>query len=291
MGSARETHLQVGGGRLHAIEWGPASGRLVLLLPGLTANARGFDLICARLADAGLRAVAFDLRGRGRSDVTPAGTYGWEGHARDLIDAAKALCAGRVHPVGWSMGAFVAMQAAACLAPGRIGRMVLIDACGRPPAAAMPLIQRSVDRLGASYPSATEYLARLRALGTIAPWHPSRSCLHAGLVSMLHRFRHVTAARLLAPWAVPFATAGTLSSELSSRRSPDLNVRFATRLSGCYRDRSLLGWFEIVAGCTNNVEQVGCNGCLVGRSGLEPSHECGDRGTLTTTVSSEPHNE
>jgi len=167
----REIDLRVGGGRLHAIERGPAAGDVVLCLPGLTANARGFDLICDRLAADGRRAVALDLRGRGRSDVTPAGSYGWNAHARDVLDVVATLGAQHVGVIGWSMGAFVAMQAAR-LAPGRITRLVLLDACGRPPADAMPLIRRAVGRLGASYASAEEYLARLRALGTITPWHP-----------------------------------------------------------------------------------------------------------------------
>jgi len=169
--AGREIDFQVGGGRLHAIERGPADGDLVLCLPGLTANARGFDLIGDRLAGAGRRVVALDLRGRGRSEVTPAGSYGWDAHARDVLDVAAQTGARRVGVIGWSMGAFVAMQAAR-LAPGTLTRVVLIDACGRPPADAMPLIRRAVDRLGASYPSAEDYLARLRTLGTITPWHP-----------------------------------------------------------------------------------------------------------------------
>jgi len=169
--AGREIDFRTGGGRLHALTWGPAAGDPVLCLPGLTANARGFDLICERLAAAGLRAVALDLRGRGRSEVTPPGTYGWEAHARDVLEVAAACGTRRVGIIGWSMGAFVAMQAART-APGRIARTVLIDACGQPPDDAMPLIRRAVDRLGASYASADEYLARLRTLGTITPWHP-----------------------------------------------------------------------------------------------------------------------
>lgn len=157
------------GGRLHAELSGPPDGRLVLCLPGLTANLRGFDVMGGRLAGAGFRVAALDLRGRGLSDVTPPGTYGWPAHARDVAAAAAALGRGRFSVVGWSMGAFVAMQLAG-LAPGRLERIVLIDACSPPSADVLTLIRLAVERLGAVYPSADEYLARMRALPTIERW-------------------------------------------------------------------------------------------------------------------------
>jgi pimeloyl-ACP methyl ester carboxylesterase len=167
---ADELDLQVTSGRLHAIGRGPRSGDLILCLPGLTANARGFDLICGRLSAAGLRAVALDLRGRGRSEITAPGTYGWSAHARDVLEVATHLGAAHFNLVGWSMGAFVAMESAR-LAPERLARIALIDACGRPPADALSLIRLAVDRLGTSYPSIEDYLTRLRSIGTITPWH------------------------------------------------------------------------------------------------------------------------
>ena len=38
-----------------------------------------------------LQLVAVDLRGRGRSEVTGAGTYGWRSHARDVLGVANAV--------------------------------------------------------------------------------------------------------------------------------------------------------------------------------------------------------
>lgn len=157
------------GGRLHAQLSGPPHGRLVLCLPGLTANLRGFDVMGERLAGAGFRIAALDLRGRGLSDVTPPGTYGWPAHARDVAAVAAAFGRARFSVVGWSMGAFVAMQLAA-LAPGRLEGVVLIDACSPPSADVLTLIRLAVDRLGAVYPSTDEYLARMRALPTIERW-------------------------------------------------------------------------------------------------------------------------
>jgi pimeloyl-ACP methyl ester carboxylesterase len=157
------------GGRLRAELTGPPDGRLVVCLPGLTANLRGFDEIGRRLAAAGFRVAALDLRGRGQSDVTPPGTYGWPAHARDVSAAATALGRERYSVVGWSMGAFVAMQLAA-LVPGRLERLVLVDACSPPAPGVLTLIRLAVERLGAVYPSADEYIARMRALPTIERW-------------------------------------------------------------------------------------------------------------------------
>jgi pimeloyl-ACP methyl ester carboxylesterase len=164
-----EMDIRVPAGRLHAELGGPADGHLVLCLPGLTANLRGFDLIGRRLAAAGFRVAALDLRGRGRSDVSPPGSYGWPAHARDVLDVATALGRERFSVVGWSMGAFVAMQLAA-LAPGRLDRLVLVDACGPASPEVLALIRLAVERLGATCPSADEYMARMRALATIEHW-------------------------------------------------------------------------------------------------------------------------
>jgi len=157
------------GGRLHAELSGPADGRLVVCLPGLTANLRGFDEIGGRLAAAGFRVAAVDLRGRGRSDVTPPGTYGWPAHARDVAAAASALGRERFSVVGWSMGAFVAMQLAA-VAPGRLERLVLVDACSPVSDDILALIRLAVERLGTVSASADEYIVRMRALPTIERW-------------------------------------------------------------------------------------------------------------------------
>jgi pimeloyl-ACP methyl ester carboxylesterase len=161
--------VRVPSGRLHAEVSGPRAGPLVLCLPGLTANLRGFDVIAPRLAAAGLRVAALDLRGRGRSDVSARGTYGWPAHAADVETAAHALGVERYAVVGWSMGAFVAMQMAA-RARGRIDRVVLIDACGSPSQDVLALIRLAVDRLGTTYTTAIEYMIRMRALPTIARW-------------------------------------------------------------------------------------------------------------------------
>jgi pimeloyl-ACP methyl ester carboxylesterase len=103
--------------------------------------------------------------------VTGPGTYGWVSHARDVLGVADSLGAASFIVIGQSMGAFVAMEIAR-LAPGRLDSVVMIDACGAPDPATVPLIRAAVERLGAIYPSLEAYLALVQRLGTVRPWSP-----------------------------------------------------------------------------------------------------------------------
>jgi len=121
------------------------------------------------LTGAGHHVVAMDLRGRGRSDITPPGSYGWDSHVRDLLDIAERYGADSFDVVGHSMGGFIGMSLAAQY-PQQCSRLVLIDAVGAPEPGALLSIAKSVSRLGRTYPSASAVLSHMRAAGTIAPW-------------------------------------------------------------------------------------------------------------------------
>jgi pimeloyl-ACP methyl ester carboxylesterase len=167
-GSVAALDLDLPSGRLHAERRGPAGSPVVLCIPGLSANLRGFDFLAERLADDHV-VVAFDLRGRGQSAISPPGSYGWPNHARDVLAAADRLGAADFSVLGQSMGAFVAMELAR-MAPGRLTSAVFLDACGQPDPATLAPIRAAVDRLGAVYPSFDGYLALVRQLGTVRPW-------------------------------------------------------------------------------------------------------------------------
>lgn len=161
--------LQLEAGPLRALRRGPDSGPPVFCVPGLSANAQSFDAISTNLAQRGRQLVALDLRGRGFSPAPSPGTFGWRGHALDLLAAASKLGFAEFDLIGHSMGAFVSMQAAA-LAPGRVRRLVLIDAAGVPEAGVIPPILAAVQRLGATYPSAEAYCEQVRKIGAAVPW-------------------------------------------------------------------------------------------------------------------------
>ena len=166
---ASTKRIQLTSGALHVESNGDPRGRLVLCVHGLSANCRSFDRFVPVLTGAGHHVVAMDLRGRGRSDITPPGSYGWDSHVRDLLDIAERYGAGSFDVVGHSMGGFIGMSLAAQY-PQRCSRLVLIDAVGAPEPGALLAIAKSVSRLGRSYPSASAVLSHMRAAGTIAPW-------------------------------------------------------------------------------------------------------------------------
>ncbi|MEA2682411.1 MAG: hypothetical protein QOK05_739 [Chloroflexota bacterium] len=168
--TAGEFDLQVPGGRLHARRFGPKDGPLVIGIPGLSANLKTFDYFAERALGEGIQLVALDLRGRGKSDITPAGTYGWDSHARDVVAVADQLGATKFSVIGSSMGGAVGMEIAG-LFPGRLERLVLIDICGGPDPRSLSLIQAAVDRLGTVYPSLEAYIGLVRGIGTVEPWN------------------------------------------------------------------------------------------------------------------------
>jgi pimeloyl-ACP methyl ester carboxylesterase len=169
LATGTEFDLQLASGRFHAQRFGSSTAPLVLCLPGLSANLKSFDFICERIAGERLQVVALDLRGRGQSEVTAAGTYGWDNHARDAFAAADALGAKRFSIIGQSMGGAVAIEAADQDA-GRLERIVLLDICGTPDAASLVPISAAVSRLGQVAPSADSYIQAVKGLGLIEPW-------------------------------------------------------------------------------------------------------------------------
>lgn len=161
--------IEVPAGRLRAWAFGPDDGALVVGVPGLTANSREFAALAPALAGAGRRFVALDLRGRGLSDVTPSGTYGWGAHAEDVVQAAAKLGAESFDLVGHSMGGFVGLQLANDR-PDRLRRLVLVDALGAPDQDALIPIGAALQRLGQVSGSADAHVAAARDGGYVTPW-------------------------------------------------------------------------------------------------------------------------
>jgi pimeloyl-ACP methyl ester carboxylesterase len=110
---------------LHARDWDGGDGTPVVLLHGLASNARIWDGVAQRLAGAGVRVAALDLRGHGGSEQ-PATGYDFATVCRDLEAALLALGAERPVLAGHSWGANVALQYAAERA-GAVAGLVLVD--------------------------------------------------------------------------------------------------------------------------------------------------------------------
>jgi pimeloyl-ACP methyl ester carboxylesterase len=111
---------------LHARDWGGAAGALpVVLLHGLSSNARIWDGVATRLVVAGLRPVALDQRGHGESEQPDSG-YDFATVASDLGHVLDAMGIRRPLLAGHSWGANVALQHTAAH-PGEVAGLALID--------------------------------------------------------------------------------------------------------------------------------------------------------------------
>lgn len=113
--------------RLHAREYpGAADALPVLCLPGLTRNARDYDVLARRLAGT-RRVLAIDLRGRGESAYArDPMSYVPLTYAQDIAALLADRKIERFVAVGTSLGGIVTMLLAGML-PGRIAGALLND--------------------------------------------------------------------------------------------------------------------------------------------------------------------
>lgn len=125
---SREVEIEIPGFTLAARVWGEPEGRPVLGVHGWLDNAATFDRLAPHLE--GLRLVAIDFPGHGRSGHRPEGmSYHFVDLVPVMLDAADALGWERFSILGHSMGAAAATLVAGT-EPERIERLALIDGLG-----------------------------------------------------------------------------------------------------------------------------------------------------------------
>jgi len=165
--------LRLTSGRVRARRIGSPKAPLVLLVHGLSAHLHAFDDIVDILTAPDRQLVALDLRGRGRSEITPAGTYGLDAHCRDVLEAATLLEADQFDLVGWSMGAMIGICIANS-APERLRRLVLIDAAGgdKIDPGAVDKVAKGLARLEMVVEQRSDYVQALKTASGISPWTP-----------------------------------------------------------------------------------------------------------------------
>ncbi len=124
----RAVDVPVPGGTLRVGVWDApvADAPTALLVHGVTASHRSWQLVAEQLPD--VRLIAPDLRGRGRSHPeTPAGLpTGMAAHADDMAAVLDHLGVDRTLVVGHSMGGFVGVVLAD-RHPDRVDRLLLVD--------------------------------------------------------------------------------------------------------------------------------------------------------------------
>ncbi len=116
--------------RLHWLEWGPPEAPPVLLVHGITGNARDWQVL-ATTAALTHRIVALDLRGHGESAWAEGETYEHLDYIADLLAMIERIGA-PVTLIGHSIGGHVCLVLAA-LKPDLVASLVLVDIEAFPP--------------------------------------------------------------------------------------------------------------------------------------------------------------
>ena len=117
--------IELDGCTVHCLESGDPAGRAVVLLHGMKFQAETWRELgtLAQLADQGLRVLAVDLPGFGRSPANPCAPGEVVHRLLDKLDIDRAVL------VGPSMGGRVAMEYAIAH-PERLAALVLVGAVG-----------------------------------------------------------------------------------------------------------------------------------------------------------------
>ncbi len=124
-GAPAEREVDLGGRRLHYLEWGDPGLPDVLLVHGWDGTAHYWDLVAPGLAERH-HVVAITLCGRGQSDPDPTGQYRFADYANDLWEATQRLGFRRMAFVGASLGGLIGLPYAAAHLE-QVERLVLAD--------------------------------------------------------------------------------------------------------------------------------------------------------------------
>jgi len=125
--AAREDFADLPGVRLWYMDSG-GSGVPIVLLHAATGSVRAWEHQIAPFEAAGLRVIAFDRRGWGRTTIQPSGPQPGTA-ADDLRALLDQLGLSRVHLVGTAAGGFVALDFALSF-PDRLRSLVVANSIG-----------------------------------------------------------------------------------------------------------------------------------------------------------------
>ena len=103
-------HALINGGNIHWEELGAADAPSVVFLHGFPFSLEMWRAQMELVAANGFRALAYDIRGHGMSDVGD-GQFTIESHVDDLFALLDELKIGRTVIVGLSMGGYITLRA------------------------------------------------------------------------------------------------------------------------------------------------------------------------------------
>ena len=109
-------------------EAGPTDGPVIVLIHGLASDSQTWDRAIPALAEHGLRVIAVDLLGHGRS-AKPPGPYGLDDFAASLNAFFDEIGVSGVTICGHSLGGAIAVHFG-YHCPDKVRRLVLVSAGG-----------------------------------------------------------------------------------------------------------------------------------------------------------------
>lgn len=165
----KDFDIDLSSGRVRVRRWGNEDRPVVFGVSGLTANLTCFGPLAETLEGAGYQLLAHDMRGRGFSENTAAGSYGWPAHARDIIAIADELGVEKFDYIGWSTGSLIGLHIHR-MAPDRLRRLVLLDQVAAAPSDVLEVAKQVIDRLDETVPSLVNYIDNVRNMGLVRPW-------------------------------------------------------------------------------------------------------------------------
>ena len=150
--------------RVAYLDWGPEdASQVVVCVHGLTRNARDFDFLARRLAHKGMRVIAPDLPGRGKSEwIATASDYATPLYLSAMAAVIARSGAEAVDWIGTSLGGHVGMEMAA-LTGNPIRRLLLNDFGARVGGVALQRISAYM-KVKRRFASIDEFEAHLRSI-------------------------------------------------------------------------------------------------------------------------------
>jgi acyl transferase domain-containing protein/pimeloyl-ACP methyl ester carboxylesterase/short-subunit dehydrogenase/acyl carrier protein len=187
-----ESFVDVRGMRLCVCNWGPAEGQPVLCLHGMLDHGASWERVAAHLARRGLRVLAPDLRGHGRSaHLSPGSAYHLTDMRGDMDGLLEAYGPRRPVLVGHSLGAALA-GLLATERPERFAGLVLVE----PPSPAQP-DRATVELLALAF----DALAELPSHPTLPSVQAAAERLRQSLPALSPEWALRMAVRLTEPYA------------------------------------------------------------------------------------------
>lgn len=150
--------------RLHYLGWQGTRSESIVLLHGIGDNAHIWDHVVSRLPE-GVRIIALDQRGHGRSTWAVPPAYSCDDYVSDLDAVVNALHLKDIVLMGHSMGALHATRYAS-LRPDKVKGLIHADIEPRPPEWNKKYLYNLYRDLPTCYNSIEEYV---RWMGTNSP--------------------------------------------------------------------------------------------------------------------------